>query len=369
MGDGETAAGEPGLAAASGHVIEYRDLGAEVAVDHIPAQWSARLPALYSSSFSTLELFPVVSRAPRFSACRLTDPEHIVVFAVEERAVRLLNRIFSVGPADVDRVAEAVFRTHRQIDRVLVQLPFEPGALAFPATLQHRLSDVVVALPDDIDSSLELLGRSTRINVRNARNRLKREYPDHEFVVVDGEEIDAGLLDLTLDLVRERMRSTGRVALIEDDRTERMLPFARRWGLVCALRIDGHIAAADLCSRVGNQMFDHHGSFRPELAYYRIGLLTRLHAIDVAISSGCSAFHLLWGETSYKFRLSGVPRPLYDVAVFRSRRARLAAVDDWSRRGAERARSAWRAGARRGRTAARKGVDAALRRSSSTSAR
>jgi len=312
-----------------GTLVACPDLGAHVALGWVPSTWAAILPALYSSAYSVMELMTASESGSELGACRLDDPEHVLVFARHGRTAAVLNRLIDIAPGSVTAAADAILRAAPDVARVTVQLQFDPAELARPTLTRQRLSDFVVALPAPPARIDDTLSRSTRKHLRNYHNRLRRDYPDHEFEVVTGEAIDETLLRSVAELIDRRMRSKGDTSQLPSDYALRMLPFARCWGCVGLIRVNGAVVAADLCSHVGDQAFDHAGSFDPDFERYELGWACILRNMDYAASHGCRKFHLLWGDHRYKRRLGAVPTPLFQTVIYRSSFARLAAVRDW----------------------------------------
>lgn len=345
-----------------GHrTLAYPDLGATVVLGQLPEAAAEELPGLYESAFSVAEYFPIFRRFDRLNACLLDGPRHVLAFIVGRDGVEVLNRVFAIEPESMDRMASAVFRALPDARRMTVQVPFEAAALRAPALTLQRTADIVVAFPLAASDAMGLLSSSARKHTRNYRNRLRRDHPDHEFVVYQDHAIDEELVRAVVDLTRTSLTARGVQPHIPDDYAARLVPFVRRWGFVPAVTVGGRVAAADLCSQVGDQAFDHLGSFDPAFAYHELGWLCALHVVETAIERGCNALHLLWGEQDYKYRLGGLPHPLATVAVYRDAASRLAAIGDWGGLAAGRAQGL----ATRAASAARHGGRLILRRRTS----
>jgi hypothetical protein len=335
-GDGETPDGgsphvpAPGPSAVEAGRREYADLGAVVHVGYVPEHAADDLALLYESSFSLLDYFPVYRPdLGAMNCCELDSPRHVLVFARRGDRLELLNRLFPIDAESLVRAIRAMWRALPDVRGIEMVTPLEPAGIGLPALVLRRESDMVVDLGGARHSALDLLSGPTRKHTRNYRNRLARELGSPSFRVYEGSDLTASLLHTVLELTRQRMVAKGRPPSPDDDYERALLPFARRWGFVIALMDGDTMAAADFCSRVGRNVFDHLGSFDPRYEHLEPGWLTTLAAADAAVAAGATSLHLLWGEHEYKFRLGGRPVPLNRVVLYPDRRHLVTAADDW----------------------------------------
>ena len=305
----------------SGDRREYADLGAVVHLDGIPSLLEAELPSLYASAFCTPEYFRIYHDRPEIlCACELREPRHIVVFSVRGATAEVLNKGWSIAPEAFDRAARAVFRTHPHLRRIRVELGFAPHDLTLPVRDLYCERDFVVELPSTPDEWESTLGPSTRHNLNKYRNRLRRERPNFELRVIQGETLDLELVELAFAWNRASIRGRGDQWFYEDEpeAPHRLWRLMQQGGLCLCGAVDGRYAAVNLSVVLGDQCWALVTGTDPRYRQDHLGLLMFTHLVAASIERGCRRLDWSWGMPEYKQRLGGRPTPIHRASVFRS---------------------------------------------------
>jgi CelD/BcsL family acetyltransferase involved in cellulose biosynthesis len=239
-----------------------------------------------------------------------------------------------------------------------------PEELHVPTRILYSTDHMIIDLPDSADAYYQSLGRSTKRNLRSARNRLRREHPDAETTVFQPKDEADELLDEFLRWKRARFRDMGRTTYWDDDpRLEkRFLGLLRRRGEAHVLEIDGRRAAINFVFPVGDTICAQESSFDPDFTRSDLGLLSQYETVLNAIERGARRMNLLWGSEGHKQHFGAVAHRATALSVFRSQTARIWSLDEAMDVGRRRLRKASEAYYWRSRHAARDRVTGLRRR-------
>jgi hypothetical protein len=311
----------------------FADLDAVVYLDGAPRELLNELPELYSSAFSVADYFAIYDRPPRLYVCELDAPRHVIVFTARGATVDVLNKVIDIEPADVARMAAAIFRARPETRRIRAETKFVPAELGLPTRTLYKADDQVIDLPSSQAEWEGRLGASTRANLRRCRNRLLRLHPDFALRVVRGEELTLELVEQVFAWNRQRMRDKGEAWIYESDPAAPYLLWRllQAHGGALTGSIGGECVAANLFLLVGRDCWAHTAACDPGYLKLRMGVLMTSFLIVEAIERGCARIHLQWGTAGYKQDLGAVPVAAYRLAIYQSRLDRaLYARERWS---------------------------------------
>jgi hypothetical protein len=324
----------------------FADLDAVVHLDGAPRTLLNELPALYGSAFSVAEYFAIYDRPPRLYACELRAPRHVIVFTARGATVDVLNKVIDIDPADVARMAAAIFRARPETRRIRAETKFAPAELGLPTRTLYRADDQVIDLPPTQVIWESHLGASTRANLRRCRNRLLRVHPDFTLRVARGDELTLELVEQVFAWNRQRMSDKGEAWIYEGQPAAPYLLWRLLQGHGGALTgyIGDELVAANLFLLVGHDCWAHTAACDPVYLKLRLGVLMTSFLIVEAIERGCTRMHLQWGTAGYKQDLGAAPVTAYRLAIYRSRLDRaLYARERWSLLKRDRRDIYWRA--------------------------
>jgi CelD/BcsL family acetyltransferase involved in cellulose biosynthesis len=310
--------------------LEFADLAVTIYQGSIPEGLADDLERLYGSLFSTIDWFETHDDARPDGACVLERPSHVLMFRRDGDTVEVLNKTFEIAPRDAWRACAALFRAFPGARRIHVEVMCPPQELRVPMRVLYTTDHMIIDLPGSTDEYYQSLGRSTRRNLRSARNRLRREHPDAETRVLRPGEGAVELLDEFLRWKRDRFRDKGRTTYWDDDpRLEkRFLELLRRRGEAHVLEIAGRRAAINFVFPVGDTICAQESSFDPGYTRLDLGLLSQYETVLNAIEQGARRMNLLWGSEAHKQHFGAVAHRATALSVFRSQAARLWSLDE-----------------------------------------
>ncbi|HEY8564637.1 MAG TPA: GNAT family N-acetyltransferase [Beijerinckiaceae bacterium] len=148
--------------------------------------------------------------------------------------------------------------------------------------------------------------------LRMARNRADRRGDAViEAVAIDGA---GAFLDELFRLHALRWRERGEPGVLADEKVQRFhrraLPGLIGAGLARALvaRFGNEVGGAYYGFADHDRAYAYLGGFDPAFAYESPGTLLVGHAIEDAVSAGCTEFHFLRGQEAYKYEWGAVDR-------------------------------------------------------------
>ena len=324
--------------------LEFPDLGATVYPTHVPEGLAEELAPLYSSLLSTPRWFRLYTDVVASGAVVLSDPRDILLFRIDGDTVDVLNRFFEIGPRSTERACQALFRAIPGARRVHLEVLFPPGDLRLPKRVLYWTDHLVVDLPATVEEYEAGLGKRTRNNLRNFRNRLGRDFHDfHTEVVVPGDRA-AALLDQLQTWKSARFAAHGKRTYWEVDKSlsARFLERVQDGGQAHLTTIDGQVAAVRFFFRVGKTVFAVQSAFDPRYERYRLGFVSGYLLICDSVRQGAARVNMMWGTDEYKRHLGAAPVRATLLSVFRSQHARLYSLGEASEVAWRRARRAKR---------------------------
>jgi CelD/BcsL family acetyltransferase involved in cellulose biosynthesis len=309
----------------------YEDLSSTLYVNDVPAWVPAELVSLYGSMYATMEYFRIYDAASGMSTCILDDPRHVVVFTVTGGEATVLNKVFEIDPESADRLCATVFRAFPAVDRIRLEVMFEPALMRHPVRIVHDGEDNVVWLPSDVDEYRARLGPVTRKKLGQRWRKLQKAHPDARVRTLDGSSIEEELVHRAVELNRRRMTSLGVVSGFDGANEERLEAMTRRFGRANVLEVDDEVAAVVICQEIGSHTLAQIAVFDERYERYSPGLTVCYEAICESIRRGKTAFHFSWGREPYKRQLGAVILPAHTLSVYRSRAARALALSEATR--------------------------------------
>lgn len=304
------------------HVEMLDDIVLETYEDGIPDFLKAELGRLYRSIFSSLPQFRIhggADRAVTFVARSGPRILSVLIYRIEGRKAVVVNQCFTLSDEEVSRFVRYIFRRYPAVDAVGFNfVENRLHGLPYPM-LAHRCSeDFVLKLPESIDAYRAMLGKSTRNYVNRYLNKLKRDYPEHSFEILSGDQICEEDVFAVFEMNRVRMAERGLVYGFAPDYPARTTRLLRQTGMLCLLRINGSICAGTILYCVDGEVYLDVLSHKSEYREVGLGTLCCYLSICECLRRNAKVFHFLWGRYDYKLRLGGIERHLCEVTIYRS---------------------------------------------------
>ena len=296
-----SAVGEPSFQRQTAAPIEYPDLGSRVYLGHVPASLTESLADLYSSFYCLLEFFELFDRPDNLNACVLDDPQHVVVFTRRGRDVVILNRLFDIDGIAARRVCASILRALPNVRRLRIDgFKIDPAEMGLPFRTLSTTIDMAMPLPSSLEDYGRWLGKSTRSNLRNYRNRLSKTMPEVTFEVREGSAIGDDLVRQVVAFNHARMRAKGKTSGIDEPYENRLGKMLAGYGFAGMLKVQKKVIAGTLSTRVGESYYLHVQAFDQPFAELHPGIVCTYLSVCAAVERGGLDFHFLWGNSLYK---------------------------------------------------------------------
>lgn len=299
--------------------------------NEVPPFVVAELNRLYEnlySSFAHLHAGGKLDKASTYVVRKGREIVTLLLFRMDGRRLTVLNEVIRIDEEDIYRFASHIFAAFQSI-QVISFRAVQTNLRRLPFRFQQfdYLEDIVVALPSSADDYIASLGKKTRGNMRRYLKLIKRDFPSFRFDVFENEAIEQHHVHDIMAMYRSRMSAKNKVLDTDDEEVEQLINCVRENGSVGVVTINGCVCAGAIASRVGANYFLRVLAHDPEYNKYSLGTLCCYLAISDCIMRGAREFHFLWGESDYKYLLSGVRRALDFLAIYRSRTQLLLNID------------------------------------------
>jgi hypothetical protein len=312
----------------------YSEQGPDLAVeetrhihhDEVPAFARAELERLYQSPFASVDAEHVrPSGTGTYVARRGGAVVALILFRIEGGSALVLNSAVALDAPTLEAFAACLFDRYPAVAAIELR-SVETGPLSgrYPFQRFCMSEDIVLGMPASVEAYLERLGKSSAKRMQYAVNRLRREFPGFRHEVFEGAAIDRGLLQALFELKARQRASKQEPGGLDAAQVAWMTRIAPSYGFVTVSTIDGRICAGSIGTRVGDDFFLHVVTHDPALDAFSIGTANSFLTICAAIERGGRDYHFLWGQGAWKFRFLGTRRELYDLMLYRSRRAWMA---------------------------------------------
>ncbi|MFT3752809.1 MAG: GNAT family N-acetyltransferase [Paludibacter sp.] len=183
--------------------------------------------------------------------------------------------------------------------------------------LQDKTNDQVVKLPTSIDDYFAALGYSTRKNARRQKKKLLTDYPQTNFVIRYGSEIDKSVVEKVLTMNEIRMKEKG-IVYKSHFALDDIYRFLQHYGVAVYIDVDGVIVAGTISSIINKRIFALVVGHDSNFSQYSVGLMVQFVEMQEFIEKGLTTVHFLWGDNDYKKRLLGTPRALFSYQIYRN---------------------------------------------------
>lgn len=291
--------------------------------NHIPSFVEADLDRLYGSRYASLTFFRVYGStkgASTYVARRNGTATAVFLFRQAKGRVTVLNEGIQISQKDAADFADYLFSRDPSVNAICFNY-VETSVQKFFRPCLHTAceEDLILDLPGTVEQYMAGLGKTTRANLKNRMNKIRREFPSFSLGVYERKDADEKAVREILRLSRLRMESKNKVSEIDAEEEERILACVRECGFVCVVTIDGRVCAGSIAFRFGRNFTGRTIAHDPAFDEHRLGFVCAFLAICECIRQKDSQrFYFGWGDNAYKQRLGGKPRQLSSLLIFRS---------------------------------------------------
>lgn len=292
--------------------------------DSIPALVQTEMEQLYQHRYASYEQLKVYGHITQetmaYVARKGNKALGALIFRVEQGKVSVLNEQMRLEEEEIARFARHVFLRYPSVHAIsfpVVQADIR--GLSFPHQQFHSTQDIVLDLPSTVDEYMARLGKSTRAYVKRYLNKLKRDHPSFSFAVYTNDDVTVEHVRAIIGFNKARMSGRNKESYIDEQEESRILELLKLRGFVCVATIEGKVCAGTINTCFGKNYFLQVIAHDPAYDDYGLGTLCCYLTICECIARKGNAYHFLWGQYEYKYRLLGVQRDLDHLVVYRSR--------------------------------------------------
>lgn len=259
-------------------------------------------------------------------------PETLVLYRRGPNAIQVLNEMFTIGSAQLERMARHLFARYPEVG--LIHAPSvapDDAGIAFPVQRFNATEDIVVTLPSTPEHYLSSLGRNTRTAIRRAQKLLASGESPLEFMFCEKGGVGREGIARLIELNRLRLEGKHQVSRHNQKTLAELERVTEAYGFTLLARAGGEICGGVICSQVGTQVYMHVIAHARAFDDARLGMYCCYLSICEAIRRGARDYHLLSGRYAYKFRLLGKCREFDRIVIYRSRTALLSNLGTYTK--------------------------------------
>ena len=289
--------------------------------DCIPPFAEQGLEGLYESLYASLPQLQCdsLTQVHTYAAWRDGQLSALLLYCLEGSHIRVINEGMRIPPEELDRFANALFTRHAKASVISLHAQsISEMLLRHPCACMAVTEDIVIDLPDNEESYLAQLGKSSRKSLKQHLSRAQHELPGFHHSVVTGEAISETLVDQIIGFNHARMAQKQRRSAIDEKARTHLMRLLRARGWVGVVSAHNRICAGTLGCRFGDAVYSMVNAHDPQYDEYSMGNLSRHFLINASIRAGARRFHLLGGQLSTKRNALGRRHKLYEIRLYRS---------------------------------------------------
>jgi hypothetical protein len=252
----------------------------------------------------------------------LNTLKHILLFKnINKNELHFLNSLINFTSEDIDAISNIIFYVFPNVKNIYFnRIFFEKNEKYNRYSFYETSNDMVLELPDSFEKYLGLLGSQTRKHLSYYQRRIKIDKSDFRLEFISDKNISFDIIHKIIELNRLRMISKGGVSGIDDISCNNIYRYAKLTGLLCICYIKDKIIGGTINYILNDNAFLHVIAHDNIYNKYNIGQIALITTIQYLIENNIAKYHMLWGETEYKYRFLCKKNILYNVTVFRKPR-------------------------------------------------
>ncbi len=288
----------------------------------IPPFAEPGLDELYESLYASLPQLQCnsLTQVNTYAAWRDGQLSALLLYCLDGSRIRVINEGMHIPSEKLDRFANALFARHAKASVISLHAQsISITTLQHPSVCMAVTEDIVIDLPDNEETYLAQLGKSSRKSLKQHLSRAQHELPGFHHTVVAGEEISETLVDQIIGFNHARMAQKQRRSAIDEKARAHLIRLLRARGWVGVISANDRICAGSLGCRFGDAVYSMVNAHDPKYDVYGMGNLSRHLFVNASIRAGVRHFHLLGGQLSTKRNALGRRQALYDIRLYRSK--------------------------------------------------
>jgi len=240
----------------------------------------------------------------------------LLVFGNDGSTSRCFNSLVALDQQIIATCTEKLFEQYPSIRKIYIDASYKAYTLD-KSILFFKSDDHILSLPSDIDTFTAELGSKTRKHLRARKAKLSKEFSEVCFVIKSGPEIEEAIVDQIIQFNHNRMKNKGKTSGIDTAYKNNIYQYARHYGTVVYLTLDGVLVAGCIASIINKEIFLHVIAHDNNYSKYNVGEVCVFHTLETAIEKELQTMHFLWGESELKRRFLAKSHPLFSYFIYR----------------------------------------------------
>jgi len=286
----------------------------------LPVEYESFLIEKYDSFVTTCRYIELFHKTSDLNYLLFHENDiliEVIIIDIKGKTTACLNSLAYLNQEILVEFTKYLFNNFPIVQEIVFDSCY--NNLTISKSVQFRRSDdFIIQLPSTIESYFLELGRSTRGNMRNLKNKLQKDYANVNFVTKIGPEIEESIIDRIIHMNFDRIKYKRKVPTKNHNNTNNIYKYSGSYGCVTYIEIDGLIIAGCISIMSNNSVslliIGHDNNF----SRYNVGQLCMVYLIQNSIEKGFSSLHLLSGELEYKTRFLAKPQEMLSFIVFRN---------------------------------------------------
>jgi len=286
----------------------------------IPIEYELFMIERYNSYFTTCRYMEVYYNSYDINYMLVyenNDLIELLVFGNKGNTSSCFNSLVDIDQKIIKECIQKLFEKFLFIKKIEIVASYKKYFLN-KSFLFYKADDYVLDLPTTMDEYCMELGFHTRKNIKNRKARLSRDYPQANFVIKFGVEIEEALINKIIQLNYERLKQKGIISNFDSAYNLYTFKYSQYYGCVAYLEIDGVIVSGCISTIINKRLFLHITAYDNNYSKYNVGEICVYQLIQISIEKEISTVHFLWGETELKKRFIAKPKLLFSYYIYKT---------------------------------------------------
>jgi hypothetical protein len=300
------------------------ELKYEIYERNLPEDINTLLINRYNSCDCTIEFFNIFLNYDILNAIFYLDGSgHIIVYTIINNKINVLNGRCTIEEKYINNFCNVVFRKYAQVNKIEfaeLYLNNNPDNLnlSHPKLKLRSFNDMIIELPSNTDEYIKKLSKNNRKNLNSRMKKVKKDFSDFEFLIIQKESIEKYHIDRLIELKNKRQEYKEMENALDGQMWKKISDYSKVYGELFAIKIDGEINACQLVYKIGTDYLFCVLCHNPAYNKYGIGQLCYYQAIFHCIENGGKKIYLMQGKSEFKLTSLGIVNNIFDFCVYRS---------------------------------------------------
>ncbi len=241
----------------------------------------------------------------------------LIVFGNHMNAAYCFNSLVALDEDLIKEFTKLIFEKFPKLTKVKIDASYRTYDVE-KSVMIFKSDNQILELPETVDEYLANLGSKKRKNIKNRMTRLLSDFKEVKFSIKKGDEISENLIEKIIQFNRSRMKTKGKVSGIDNVYKTNILKYARCYGCVGVLELDGKLIGGAIGTLINKDIFMHVIAYDESFSGYNVGEVCTFNMIQYAIENDWKNFHFLWGRNELKRRMMAENHDLFSYFIFRT---------------------------------------------------